>query len=437
MKYLHVANKAFKNSLEYDQAILRQSEQCLYSLIEGLRQKDFGLHTLSDAMKNIGEYREKCITPVGGNLFTDSGGYSIIKGDVHPNEIPRFIQCYDYYLANQSAGYEYIFSLDVPVFLKYPRFNTRALIYEYNHQSLLDAKKVMEAKSEIQNKFYFVWQFKLLDQYVIWNTLYKELELGKLIRNHALGGMVGLRRLVKIDYSPFIPMAYKCLSEWEAGGLGGEFRLHFLGMYLGYDRFQIALLEQLFRHYLTGAHSVTMSYDSINFAHVMRLNKDLPFFSWDGANLGVYPKPKDVPGGIVTDVYNTQYLQAAFDDAVKARATANGKLKNTNTFVPLNIYSNKCLDALFEHLISSTGLIGMFVGQKSHTKFWHHTNGLLGIWASIYPEVFTPWVVKSVRKNLDITFMMHFWKENDSSPCELERLVVKAIQSLNVPIKLT
>jgi len=437
VKYLNVVTKAFKNSLEYDQAILRQSGQCLYSLIEGLKQKDFGLHTLANAMKNINEYRQKCVNPVGGNLFTDSGGYSIIKGDVHPNEIPRFIQCYDYYLAHQAASYEYIFSLDVPVFLKYPRFNTRKLIYEYNRQSLLDAKKIMEAQAQIQNKYYFVWQFKLLDQYAIWNALYKELELGKLIRNHAIGGMVGLRRLVKIDHSPFIPMAYKCLREWVAGGLGGEFRLHFLGMYLGYDRFQIALLEQLFRHYLGSAHSVTMSYDSINFAHVMRFNKDLPFFSWDGVDLGVYPKPKDVPGGIVTDIYNTPFLQEAFDEAVKARSTGNGRLKNTNTFVPLNIYSNKHLDAFYEYLISNAGLVGMFVGQQSHTKFWNHTDGQLGIWAKTYPEVFTPWVVKSIRKNLDITYRMHFWKENDGSPYELERLVVKAIQRLNVPIKLT
>jgi hypothetical protein len=436
MKYVNVATKSFKNSLEYDQAVLRQSGHCLYSLIEGLRQKDFGLHTLSGVMKNINEYRAKCVTPVGGHLFADSGGYSIIRGDVHPNEISRFIQCYNYYLANQSDKFEYIFSLDVPLFLKYPRFNARTLVYEYNRQSLLDAKKIMESRQEIQNKFYFIWQFKLLDQYAIWNQLYKELELGKLIRNHALGGMVGLRKLVKIDYSPFIPMAYKCLSEWEAGGLCGEFRLHFLGMYLGYDRFQIALLEQLFRHYLAGAHSVTMSYDSINFAHVMRLNKDLPFFSWDGVDLGVYPKPKDVPGGIVTDIYNTPFLQEAFDEAVKARTTGNGRLKNTNTFVPLNIYSNKHLDAFYEDLISSTGLVGMFVGQRSHTKFWNHTNGLLGIWANTYPEVFTPWVVKSIRKNLDITFMMHFWKENDGRPCELERLALKAIQILGVPIKL-
>jgi hypothetical protein len=226
-------------------------------------------------------------------------------------------------------------------------------------------------------------------------------------------------------------------DKWEAGGLGGEFRLHFLGMYLGYDRFQIALLEHIFRHYLEGAHSVTMSYDSINFAHVMRLNKDLPFFSWDGADLGVYPKPQDVPEGIVTDIYSTPFLQKAFDEAVQARTTGSGRLKNTNTFVPLNIYSNKHLDAFYEGLITSTGLVGMFIGQKSHTRFWHHTETLLQTWAKLYPVVFTPAVVKTIRKNLDITFRMHFWRENDGRPCELERLVVKSIQSLNVPIRLT
>jgi len=436
VKYLHVANKAYKAGVKYDQAIMRQAGSCLYSLIEGLRQKDFGFHTLNGVMKNIRGYKDLCVNPVGGSLFTDSGGYSIIRGDVHPTDIPRFIECYDLYLEEERQTYEYIFSLDIPLSLKFRGLNTKALIYEYNRQSLQDAKNIMIAHPEIQEKFYFVWQFKMLDQYVIWQRLFDQLGFSGLTRNYALGGMVGLRGITKIDYSPFIPMAFKCLHEWQAGGLGGEFRLHFLGMYIRYDRFQIALLEQLFRRYLAEGQTVAMSYDSINFAHTARLNTTLNYFAWQGGNLEVHQKPSVVPQDIWMAIYDTPKLQQAFLEGVEARE-ADRKLQSTNTFAPLNIYSNKCLDAFFEHVVETSGLVDMFIGEKNYNRFATHSGQVLKGLAKQHREVFTPRMVKSVTKNLLTTFKMHHWHENDGHRTGLERLVTQEIQNLNFPYHLS
>ncbi len=57
----------------------------LFSLIAGLRQGSFGFDTLHRITQEIIEYKK-----VLGNdrkFFIDSGGYSIIAGDVSPRDI--------------------------------------------------------------------------------------------------------------------------------------------------------------------------------------------------------------------------------------------------------------------------------------------------------------------------------------------------------------
>ncbi|WP_243366455.1 hypothetical protein [Fundidesulfovibrio soli] len=435
MKYLHVATKSYKTSLAYDQAIMRQTGSCLYSLIEGLRQEYFGLHTLDRVLENIRDYKTKCVLPVRGSLFTDSGGYSIIKGDVHPTDIPRFIECYGEYLADERDVYEYIFSLDIPLSLKHDELNNKALIYELNRQSLMDAKVSMEAYPAIREKYYFVWQFKILAQYEIWCRLFTELGLGQMTRNHALGGMVGLRGATGITYSPFIQMAFKCLHEWKAGGLGGEFRLHFLGIHSPCDRFQIALLEKLFRRYLVEGESVAMSYDSVHPVQAARVKKDLQFFSKEPGGLQVYSKAADVPRATLEAIYHTQELQEALDEALRDRAKGE-PVQNTNIFTPLSIFSHKCLDAFFEEVIDNAGLVDMLINEDSRVSFTMWTSQLLKTWKGAHPEVFKDSMVEALSKNLDMTFEMHLWKQNGVCPAKLDQLVRRSILNLRFPFNL-
>ena len=170
-----------------------------------------------------------------------------------------------YYAGQEVNNYSYLFSLDIPSSIKYLELNKVDVIYEFNKRALLKLRGLIEIHPELKDKIYFVWHFKIAAQYQIWSRLYKELGLAEFISNRAIGGMVGLHGKTKTNFSPFTAISYRCLLDYlEAENFKNDFRLHFLGMYIGYDRFQIALLEKLFSRYLQDSANVKMSYDSIN-----------------------------------------------------------------------------------------------------------------------------------------------------------------------------
>lgn len=114
----------------------------LFSLIAGLRQGSFGFDTLHRITQDIIEYKKM----LGNNrkFFIDSGGYSIITGDVSPRDISKFIECYNLFLDRDAPdNCDHIFSLDIPIFLKYKEFNTSKYIYEMNLKSIQESKKIL------------------------------------------------------------------------------------------------------------------------------------------------------------------------------------------------------------------------------------------------------------------------------------------------------
>ena len=187
-----------------------------------------------------------------------------------------------YYAGQEVNNYSYLFSLDIPSSIKYLELNKVDVIYEFNKRALLKLRGLIEIHPELKDKIYFVWHFKIAAQYQIWSRLYKELGLAEFISNRAIGGMVGLHGKTKTNFSPFTAISYRCLLDYlEAENFKNDFRLHFLGMYIGYDRFQIALLEKLFSRYLQDSANVKMSYDSINAAHSTRMNSVKPFYLFE------------------------------------------------------------------------------------------------------------------------------------------------------------
>ena len=279
MNYVYVAGGLQSEGL-LDLAITRQTKNALYSLIGGLKQADFGLHTIEQVTADIRQFSKANTLPVGGKILTDSGGYSFLRGDIEPSLIQMLIDCYAVYFESEYETYEYIFSLDMPYSAKYLGFNNKNDIYSANERSLKSAIRVIESNQALQAKYYFVWHFKMASQFSMWNNLYNNLDLGRYVRNHAIGGMVGLKRATGIRYSPFTAMSYHALNSYlKISFIGEEFRLHFLGIYSPQDRFHIAFLEALFQEYLAGISTVAMSYDSINPMQVARMNKKIPFFN--------------------------------------------------------------------------------------------------------------------------------------------------------------
>ncbi len=436
MRYVYVAGKPTNNGVDLNRPILQQTGLCLYSLIEGLRQAHFNTHTVDGVLTTIDEYIRRYVTPVGGTLYADSGGYSIITGAVHPADIHRFVQCYNKALERPQL-YGRIFSLDIPWSKTYHFMNTKAMIAELNHYAMSTARDILDRDRLVRENYHFVWHFKMESQYDVWNDLYDKLEMNRFLKRRAIGGMVALRGMTNIRYSPFTAMAYRCLADYlDAEDYGREFSLHYLGMYLPYDRFHMAMLESLFRLYLEDIAGVSTTYDSINFEHTARMNKDLRLYRYAGGELQTEPNLIDASDEILDLVYQDPVLVAGIKEEVDRRR-AGIKLRHANAFGPLNIFSNQQIDLFFQHVVKDSGLTEMIHSGTSLTRLNHELSQQLLELEGRHPEIFSAHMRKATMKNLEHTFAFHRWFREDRSHKTLDELVRRYIRAIRFPAQLS
>jgi len=439
-----------RKKTDYNQPIIEQTKQALISIIDGLKQQNFDHSTLSVAMKHIRGYKEKYIDTVpGSELYMDSGGYSIIVGDVNPTDVGRFIYYYNYYLENERNVYDYMFSLDIPVFLAYPEHNTYDAIYKYNKQSLSASRDILIAHPEIQKKFYFIHQFKVHGQYDIWTKLYKELELKKYINNWAIGGMVGLRGILRkdpnstdISFSPFTALAYRSFFDYiNSDSVDNDFRLHSLGVYIRYDRFQLTLLEKLFQRYRvelegnkTCSAQMFLTYDSVNYMRTAQLKvRDLLVYQFKDNKLITHPQIQTLDNSILREVYKTYYDDMKID---MANLIANKMLHNIDTFTPVNVYSNKQLDYFFNYVIENYNIIDMFFTSGNWETLSRKLNNFLLTMSAQYPTLFNSKLMKCITENFRITYIFHHWYQTNRKEEKLNELVNAFINKIGFPAKL-
>ena len=433
MKFVTVASKPAAKGVNYDHAIMAQNKLCLFSIIGGMCQQGFNTHTLNDMLSTIKDYNESYVRPCHGEIFVDSGGYSIIQGAVHPSAVPRFIQCYNAMLRLEAGAFDKIFSLDIPWSIEFPEMNTRQKIMDLNDYALSTARDILLAQPEARERFSFVWHFKMPAQYEIWDNLYAKHDLNRIVRHRAIGGMVALRGITKIKFSPFIGMAYRCLLDYlDAGRFDQDFTLHLLGMYLPYDRFEMAVLDGLFARYLEGEAQVETTYDSINPIQSTRKGKDIPLFEFTGSALSVYPNLIDAPAGILDHVYGDPKLIGFVQEEI-ARRRSGGDLINTSSLGPLNIYSHRQVNHFFEYVVAAHGLAEVFFQEWSLTTINGHFRSVLATLARTCPALFTASLRDSIMRNVAITYEFHRWFIDDHSRTGLDRLIQNNIRKVRFP----
>ncbi len=433
MEYVHVASKQQGSGVDYNYAIKAQNSLCLYSIIEGMRQRNFNTHTLRAALESIKEYNASYVRPYGGEVFVDSGGYSIIVGNIYPEAIPRFVQCYNAMLRLEAGSFKRIFSLDIPWSKGFPEMNTRRKIMDFNDYSLATAREILLNYPEALERYSFVWHFKMKAQYEIWNHLYDKHDLNNLIRHRAIGGMVALRGATGISFSPFIGMAYRCLLDYlDARRFDQDLTLHFLGMYLTQDRFEMAVLDGLFARYLEGAAQAVTTYDSINPIQTTREGKDIPLFEFSGTGLRVYPNLVDAPARIIEHVYRDKGLITFVQEEI-SRRQGGDRLQNASSFGPLNIFSHRQVDQYFEYVVGAYDLAEVFFQEWSLTKINGYFETVLNGLAKECPELFTKHLRKAIMENVAITYQFHRWFIDDRSRAGLERLILSNIRRIKFP----
>ncbi len=423
---------------QYEKMTVNITKNTLISLISGFHQREFGLNTLQKVKKQIQDYKKTYINTTNSKLYVDSGGYSYIVGDIHPRDTYKLIECYHNYLDTEINNFDRIFSLDIPISLKYNSVNTVRHIYDFNYKSLSLSKQYLLKHPKLVNKFYLIWQFKLSKQYFIWNKIINELNLNDIIINRAIGGMVGLKKITNIKFSPFIGLSYKLLSDYiTANRFEHPLRIHLLGVYVNHDRLMISLLEKLFNSYLKEYNThVNFTYDSINPMRTAQLKvKNLDIFAFDNNNIITYILHKDLPDNILKNIY----LQNSYD-MVKSEINNinnNKKLNNIQAFVPIVIYSTIQLDNFFDYIVDNYEMVNMFNNSVSLFTLKNQFGSIINTIKFTHPNIFTQRFLTCMTENFKYIYTFHTWFKNKfHDKNQLEKLIYKTIENINFPFNL-
>ena len=442
MDFVNVIGTVPTDQMRQDiaQASINITGKTLISIIGGLKQKNFGFDTLLKTSREFKRFQNEYVKNINGELFADSGGYSIIAGDVHPSDIDKFTKCYTKFFELEHQSVNTFFSLDIPIFLKdeYLKFNTKQNIYKFNRQSLMDAKTLLEENPEIGKTFNFVWHFKILEQYQIWSKLYDELGLSKLIKRRSIGGMVGLPNITGKHFAPFIALSFRCFFDHQKGAYPNEpFNLHLLGIKSKTDRFAIAILEALFTRYLAGIANAKFTYDSINVNRNAQFNaRNLETFSFENGEIIRYDTIFEIPKRIIKQIYFTETMKKAFDGEVSNLQNGR-KLNSSDNFAPLGIFSNKQIDKYFMNIIERYEIIDMLFNNTSIIQVKYNLNNVIIDLSLQHPKLFTKNFHKTLIENIEWIFRFHRWHQNNRNKDSLDEIIAAFIEEINFPFYLT
>lgn len=400
-----VREKQLKTTL----AITRLAPNILISLIKSYRGKNFGIKTIGNSVKEFRFFKEKVNEYSRVKLFVDSGGFSIIAGEVPPELINLCIETYHYALEYSLNAFDFIFSLDIPFNAKHPSFNIRDKIEGFNRLSLQESLKILKKHPELKEKFLFVYHFKTPEHYEIWKDLYSDLDLGSYIKHRAIGGMVSLKRPSGINFAPFIATAYQCLHDYrKSATYGQDFRLHFLGINVKYDRFLIAFLEKLFQRYLGSNINVIFTYDTSNYRiSGFRVKEVCCFTNGKLLNYSINQIPDDV--------ILKSYTELSFANQIKQEIVNKqlyGKFRNIYEIVPLKIFSELSIDAFFEDQIDRHNLVEITMQSTNPISFRGEIKNSIKKIFSPYMDIFGADTDNSVIKSFHFLQHFHDWYMN-------------------------
>jgi hypothetical protein len=409
----------------------------LFSLIKGLRQGTFGFDTLHRVSEEIKGYRK--VLSGDRKFFIDSGGYSIIAGDVSPRDVNKFIECYNMFLEKDALdNCDYIMSLDIPIFLKYPQQNNIKTIYEANSRSISSSLKVLDKNPELYNKFIFVWQFKLLKQYDIWKQIYNENNIeSSPIKHFAVGGLVSLRGITGIKFSPFISMAYKCLKIISDKNLNDTSILHILGVYGNHDRVIMSFLHKLFnRYYLKDKLcKIQVTYDTVNFSlsGLYKLKEQIMFIPEDNGSY-TFGFAHELINKMDRVINDPEILETVKRDLTCV--LNNTPVEETRMASLLNVIAQSTIDKIIDEEIDKNNVVDLFLETSNFNTFKNKISPILRELEYKYPLIFGNRTKKNLI-NFQYCYAFHDWYMNGRDEAKLEKMMEKFIQLINFPYDLS
>lgn len=428
--YTHTITKF--SFTQHEINLLNQHADCfLMSLIDGLRQTSFGIDTLITTANQIESTHQNFPNKT---WIIDSGGYSIIVGDVSPRDMSKFIDCYNYYLDNFAENNcNYILSLDIPILLEYPEYNTVDYIKEMNYLACQRSINILENKKTLYDKYTFVWHFKIQKQFDIWCQLYNDLYKNIIdLKNFAIGGLVGLRGITGITFSPFIACCYKIIDILYEKNLDYESILHILGVYGLHDRFLMGFYDRLFnRVYFENKNcSVKITFDTINHLISGLFNvRELYQVIFEDKNM-IYDLNQNLINKMHLIIENEETLEE-----VKRNLDAINKnqlIYDTNVVALLEVIKQQTFNKIMDYAIDHYNILELFINSKNFNQFKNNFKPIFYKLQKDFPFIFSNKLNKLLL-NFQYSYAFHNWWVKGRDPDEFQKLMSQFIKLINFP----
>ncbi len=450
--YIHTTTPSVSNlNKPYQKPIYDHAKTCLISFIHA-KGIGMGVNSFVDVLQ---QYKDEYLD----NSFPfmlDSAGFSIISGEVKVEDITVFMSGYLQILKQAKDIYDYIFSLDIPIFIKTPSANTIQNIGKLNYDSLAGSIKIIEEYPEIGDKFNMVLQWKMLNQYKIWDDIYDDLQLKNYVKSYSVGGLVGLYGIcTTLNFAPFIGPCYYWLYRYiERGDFSRPLFIHILGQYHKSSRFIIFFLQHLFNSYLKIVNQTCIiTYDTINYSlssmYKTRVGVDTYYFKDNEFNT---VHSYDLTDDILKQIYTTDDSLLKFHenwDNIKADLPLN----DTSFLIPTYIFSQIQLDKFFEYFVLKYELVQIFrskdevievsrdgtVGTTREVKIRKIKSQLKTEFSRFnkYSKTLTINFTKSLMNSMDEIFKFHYsFIYNNMDKQQLDKDMEHFIKSVGFPFDL-
>jgi hypothetical protein len=405
-----------------------------------------GNFTHADRKQKLLDYDDTVIKPNNSLITIDSGGYSIIKGDIPFDEIGPFEDYFIHILEEERDRYDMIFTLDIPFGANDLRLQNGTIIDALNFRSLKRTFEVSKRYSKIRDKLFYVYHFKTERQYKIWQKHYQDMNIGEQITHRAVGGLVGLKGDARwVKFTPFTIMLFKCLYDYlDAGFEVPVLKLHVLGVYIPRERFVIALVEKIFNQFLQdeGINTkVVFTYDSIHISlESVNYPKTMHFWSYENQKLD-WNRYHSVPQHVLDRVYGKK--DASFVQSEIQLLYTGQKRTDTSALVPLAIDSAIQLDQFLMNVVDKHDVINRldipnYVDPKKKSSVDPKVEDLAKELVSTYQkfggELFT-----ETKLLKDLKYIQSFtaWLFHSQDGNKLEEIIRATITAIDYPYYLT
>jgi hypothetical protein len=424
VEYVYVESNLSNNDPNFSAASLNLNRNTLISLIHGVKQNNFGFDTVKKFALKLTEYKNDLSSEI--KIYVDSGGYSVIKGDVDFDNTQKLIDSYHRFLEYENNLFDYIFTLDIPLWGTDNGFDekntTRDNLYHFNRESLTQTLALLKNHPELLEKIHFVWQFANPTQYDVWSQIFSELEINQHIKNRAIGGLVGIReRSGQLDFSPFTTMAFKCFHDYlNSPFTQSPFRLHILGTYHRVDRLQLLLIERLFSHYCRnhGMPAPTLTYDTINYTlTAMFQMKNLQPYRFENQQLIRYKNILEVEDDLIRQIYHTQELYDAYQEGKNTFEQLDSSLRQEKPdfLVPLNVFSNLSLDGYLNYLIDEFDLFSNIIETAHRITYTKRVKSSCNALKKLPGKLLRDIDLTQLQNNFDDLYFLWDWLNNNFS----------------------